>query len=184
MGPEVSVTSSGDPPRVPALDPKSRGRLVVRSDQVRRKPAPVPDSGQEVRRTQPGLSTCFLRLYQEGCGEDALAQRGRTRTGTWWHSCSNPGRNLGYRRGCWRVRRTWMPQPLLRAMQIICREIGASNSALPPALLKAGLPKLLVFRSLEKPSQNFNNRHPPSTHHAHTHTYPAKQQQNPHFCTV
>lgn len=45
--------------------------------------------------------------------------------------------------------------PPLRAMQIICREIGASSSALPPALLKAGLPKLLAFPSLEKPSQNF-----------------------------
>lgn len=89
------VTSSGAPPGVPALDPKSRGRRVVGSDQVRRKPAPVPDSGQEVRRTQPGLSTCFLRLYWKGCGEDALAQRGRTRTGTWWHSRSNPGRSWG-----------------------------------------------------------------------------------------
>ncbi|KAK7799600.1 hypothetical protein U0070_001238 [Myodes glareolus] len=28
----------------------------------------------------------------EACGEDALAQRVRTRTGTWWHSRSNPGR--------------------------------------------------------------------------------------------
>lgn len=89
------VTSSGAPPGVPALDPKSRRRRVVQSDQVRRKPTPVPDNGQKVRRTQPGLSTCFLRLYQEGCGEDSLAQRGRTQTGTWWHSRANPGRTWG-----------------------------------------------------------------------------------------
>lgn len=71
------------------------------------------------KRVEPGGSRTAV-LQEQDRGEGALAQRGRTRTGTWWHSRSNPGRAWDANPGCRRVRPTWLRQPTLHAGQVIC----------------------------------------------------------------
>lgn len=135
------VTSSGGPPGVPALDPKSPGAAGCRV-------GPSPEkagSGPGLRAGGLAHAVWAFSLFSAFIlGALWRGRFGPAGKDADWHVVGQsfkPRTNLERRQGCPGVRST-LRRPLLRAMQIICWEIGASSSALPPALLKAGLPKL------------------------------------------